>query len=265
MGLKIVYGRAGSGKSTYIFNEISNKIKEKKKVYIITPEQFTFSQEEKLLKTYGRKSVMEAEVISFERMAYRVINKMQKNRQVVLSNTGKTMLLYSLLEKNKNDLVFLGKTRQNALIITNTITELKKHNITQEDIKKSIEKIDDPYLKAKLNDILILYSDFQNNIQNQYIDENDSLTILANLLEESNMFQDSYIYIDEFVGFTPQEYKIIEKLIKCASQVTITICTDTLKKEKYPEADIFYSNKQTAEKLINLKDINIEKSVLVEN
>ena len=42
MSLRIIYGNSGTGKSTYIFNEIAEKIKNKtnKKIYAITPEQF---------------------------------------------------------------------------------------------------------------------------------------------------------------------------------------------------------------------------------
>lgn len=42
------------------------------------------------------------------------------------------------------------------------------------------------------------------------------------------MFNNYLIYIDEFSGFTSQEYEIIKKLIEIAKQVTITICTDEL-------------------------------------
>ena len=42
MEFKLVYGRTGSGKTTYIFDEIKNKIEQKNKIYIIVPEQFSF-------------------------------------------------------------------------------------------------------------------------------------------------------------------------------------------------------------------------------
>ena len=50
MNFKIVYGRSGSGKSKYIYDEINKKIKEnnKNKIYIITPEQFSFTAEKKI-------------------------------------------------------------------------------------------------------------------------------------------------------------------------------------------------------------------------
>ena len=261
MGLKIVYGRAGTGKSTYILKEVKEKIDKNEKVFIITPEQFTYSQEEKLLKYTSKKAVIQAEVISFERMAFRIINEIQGNNKVLLSKTGKAMLVYYLLEKNKDRLTFLGKTKQNTELIINTITELKKHNVSIKDLETAMEQTSEIYLNKKLQDILLLYKEYVNTIEKEFIDENDSLTILADLIEKSTMFKDSYIYIDEFMGFTSQEYKIIEKLVNLGKQVTITICTDELSKNSLPEIDIFYSNKKTAEKLVNLKNIKIEKSV----
>ena len=49
MGLRIIYGKSGSGKSTYCFREIANLIEKEKKIYIITPEQFSFTAEKKLM------------------------------------------------------------------------------------------------------------------------------------------------------------------------------------------------------------------------
>lgn len=72
MGMRLIYGRAGSGKSTFCFNEIKQNINLNNKVYIITPEQFSYSAEKKLLEMMERESVIGVEVISFKRMAERV-------------------------------------------------------------------------------------------------------------------------------------------------------------------------------------------------
>ena len=45
MGLRLVYGKSGTGKSTFIFNEIKEQISGESKIYIITPEQFSFTAE----------------------------------------------------------------------------------------------------------------------------------------------------------------------------------------------------------------------------
>lgn len=91
MSLKIIYGRSGTGKSTYIFNEIAKKIeyKSSKKIYIITPEQFSFTAEKKLMDTVKTKAVIEAEVLTFNRMAYRVIQEKRRANTKQLSSSRK--------------------------------------------------------------------------------------------------------------------------------------------------------------------------------
>lgn len=159
------------------------------------------------------------------------------------------MLVKYILEKNKKDLNFLGKTGDIDLILR-SITEFKKHCVNVEMLEEQIEITEDEYLKLKLKDINTIYKKYEEAILNNYIDEDDILTILASKISKSEIFDDSTIYIDEFSGFTNQEYNIIEEILKKAKQVNITICTDSLRKENQIENDIFYSNKQVSQKLI---------------
>lgn len=158
------------------------------------------------------------------------------------------MLIYNILMNEKKNLKFLGKSDENIELIGTQITEFKKHGISVERFKEEIDNTDDKYLKCKMQDMLLVYEKFQNNLIDKYIDENDVLTILSEKIEETNFFNDTVIYIDEFVGFTKQEYDIIRKLLKLTKQINITVCTDSLILDKSPEVDIFYSNKQTARK-----------------
>ena len=49
MSLRLICGRAGTGKSEFCFNEIIDRLGIEKKIYIITPEQFSYVFEKKLL------------------------------------------------------------------------------------------------------------------------------------------------------------------------------------------------------------------------
>ena len=213
MGLQIIYGRAGTGKSEYCYKEIAKKIKEKNKILIITPEQFSFTAEKKLMEAIDTQAVLNAEVVTFSRMAYRVINEIGGSTVTNLSKCGKAMLIYSILNQNKQNLKFLGKTDENVDMAENAITEFKKHGIRPEQLQEQIEKQDDIYLKNKLQDMYTIYTNFENQISGKYIDETDLLTILAENIDKTDMFKDNIVYIDEFAGFTSQEYEIIKKLM----------------------------------------------------
>lgn len=132
MSLRIVYGVSGTGKSSYIYKEISEKVRENREtnIYIITPEQFSFTAEEKLLIEVGKKAIINAEVLTFNRMAYRVINAEGGRTKTNLSSSGKAMILYNILDKQKKKLNFIGKNDQNIDTVLTQITEFKKHNIT---------------------------------------------------------------------------------------------------------------------------------------
>lgn len=259
MSVRLIYGKSGSGKSEFIFNEIKNLINCGKKIYIITPEQFSFTAEKKLLETLGNKAVLNAEVLTFNRMSYRVASEVGGTAKTSISNPGKAMLIYNILCGKKSKLKFLGKSDENIELIIDQITEFKKHGVMIDDLTKMKDETNDNYLKLKIQDILQVYSDFENKIENRYIDENDNLTNLANQISEVSDFNNTLIYIDEFVGFTKQEYEIIKQLAYVANQVSISICSDSINDSISPESDVFYSNKITISKIFDMvRDYELE-------
>lgn len=268
MGLRFIYGTAGTGKSEFCFNEIKNNIKNKEKIYIITPEQFSYSAEKKLLEEINTNASVNAEVISFNRVANRVFTEVGGANEVLISKSSKAMLIYSILEKEKKNLKFLNSSDDNIDIILKEITEFKKHNITTLNIEEENEKIENPELNQKLNEINLIYKIYEENIKNKFIDEEDILTKLAEKIPESKMFDNSIVYIDEFAGFTKQEYNIVEKILEKAKQVNITICADNLEENTNKESDIFYFNKQFAKLLTDCGqnvDKKQEKTILLKN
>lgn len=258
MELRIIYGTAGTGKSTFCFERAAENCNKNNNTVIITPEQFSFTAETKLMESiYDKtksKATLNAEVITFNRMAYRVLNEVlgNNNSRTTLTKCAKAMLVYSILDKQKNKLNFLGKNLENIDLSINAINEFKQHGITVEHLKEEIEKTEDKYLKSKLEDMNLIYKGFENQIHGKYIDETDLLSLLAENLDKTNMFNDTEFYIDEFSGFTKQEYDIIKKLIQIGKRVNITICSDSLYAGTNPETDIYYSNKLTIAKLFKL-------------
>ena len=209
MSLRIIYGKSGSGKSKFCFDEIAKLVKTEKKIYIITPEQFSFTAEKKLMDAIDTRAIINAEVITISRMAHRVLQELGGNTKTQLTKCGKSMLIYSILNENKSNLKFLSKSDENIDLSMTAITEFKKHGVLPQDLKQEIENTDDKYLKTKLNDMFLIYSNFEQKLQGEYIEDTDLLTILSNIIEDSDIVRDSLIYIDEFSGFTYQKiYKI---------------------------------------------------------
>ena len=124
MGLRLIYGRAGSGKSKYCFDQIKENINSNSPIYIITPEQFSFTAEQKLLETismckdhHSHCSVINAEVITFNRMADRIFNEVGGVNNTHISKAGKSTLISSILKKQKKHLKFLGDTDEFTYVL----------------------------------------------------------------------------------------------------------------------------------------------------
>lgn len=268
MGLRFIYGRAGTGKTTYCFNEIKKGINKNKKIYIITPEQFSYSAEKKLLEILETDASINAEVVSFSRLANRIFTEVGGANDILISKSAKAMLIHSILEKEKKNLKFLGNSKDNIDLVLKEITELKKHNISTEILDNEINNIENIELKEKIKEINNIYKKYENYIKNRFIDEEDILTKLYSKIPQSKVFENSVVYIDEFAGFTKQEYNIVTEIVKKADEVNITVCTDNLEKNTDKENDIFYFNKQFIKLLTECGqnvDEKIEKPIFLKN
>lgn len=262
MSLQLIYGRAGTGKSTVILEQVKNNLHSEVKQYIIIPEQFSYSEEKKLMAELQENSIINAEVITFKRMAERVQTEVAGRTKSLLSKSGKAMIMYSILDKQKDKLQYIKNSSNNIDLGIQTIKDFKKNVIKYQDIEGLIKSVDKPLLKAKLQDVNIIYSEYEKCIQEKFLDEEDKISKLATSLESSTMFDNSDIYIDEFSGFTKQEYQVIAKLLKKARKVRLAICLDELNEKN--KTDIFYFNKSAVEELIDIATecgVEVEKPI----
>ena len=163
MSLRLIYGKSGCGKSEYCFNEIAKNVN-KEKIYMIVPNQMALMAEKRLMEKADNLALVNTEVITFSRMAFRVRNEIGGAKKTNLSKSGKAMLLYDILSKQKDTLNFLGKNAENVDIIGNSITEFKKHRIDIENLKEEANTTTDMYLKLKLNDMITMYEEFEKSI-----------------------------------------------------------------------------------------------------
>ena len=83
-----------------------------------------------------------------------------------------------------------------------------------------ISGVEDLYLKNKLQDMSLIYKEFEDKISESYIEDTDLLTLLAKSLDKVDLVKNSIIYIDEFSGFTYQEYQVIKEFLRLAFYIS---------------------------------------------
>ena len=277
MGLRIVYGRAGSGKSSFCYNEIREKVSGDEKtgdgilkpLLLIVPEQFSLQAEKNLARITGASGIYRAEVLSFRRLAFRVFSEVGGVPRRHLDAAGKSMLLFRILDKLGSELkIFTRAAQRKGFIdtLSDAITEFKRYDISPEELLEASRETDDGLLlKDKLHDLSLIYSEFEKQLHRNYLDADDDLLELYKKLDLSTQYDGAEIWIDEFSGFTPQEYKVIGKLLNKAERITICLCTDYLSSDPNDNAPmVFGPVRKTAEKLLRLakqEGIPVEKPV----
>ena len=265
MGIRFIFGRAGTGKSRFCLEQIKKKIDNNtgdNKLILIVPEQYTFDTEKKFLDIVTEKGFLRGEVLSFKRMAHRVFEECGGRTDIKISDSGRNMLIYKLLRENGDNLQYfnrMSKEQGFSSIVSKSITEFKKYNISSEILGIKEEEIHDEELKKKMNDLKIIYRDFNEVLHKRFIDSDDELTLLARKLSDCNIYDGAEVWIDEFTTFTPQQLEVIKVLAKRAKTVNITLCSDSLSGGREVDyTDIFDAIKNTENAILNMmKEGNI--------
>lgn len=265
MGIRFIFGRAGTGKSRFCLEQIKKKIEnnnDTNKLILIVPEQYTFDTERKFLDIVTEKGFLRGEVLSFKRMAHRVFEECGGRNDVKISDSGRNMLIYKLLKDKGDELQYFNRMSKEhgfSSVVSKIITEFKKYNISTEILGTREEEIHDEELKKKMNDLKIIYHDFNEILHKRFIDSDDELTLLAEKLIECKIYDGSEIWIDEFTTFTPQQLEVIKILAKRAKTVNITLCSDSLGGGSDVDyTDIFDAIRNTENSILNImKEGNI--------
>ena len=115
------------------------------------------------------------------------------------------------------------------------------------------DEIKDENLKNKIEDLKLIYSKFDNFIEDKFIDSDDDLTLLAKKLVDCDIYNGAEIWIDEFTTFTPQQLEVIRILAKKAKTVNITLCSDSLGVDRDKDyTDVFDVIKNTEGSILKI-------------
>lgn len=255
MSLQLICGRSHSGKSTYILDVIENLIKQNQKIVLIVPEQFNHIAEKRLLKRVGHILDNSVEITSFNRLAQRTRDMAGDMRKDIITPTGKSLVMTEAISMSDLE-YYKGISNEPGFTDTciNCISEFKKYSVDTGLLDAVSQKVDNTVLKYKLNDLNKIYKNYELLIGDKYIDTDDILDILYNLLVNNNFYNDTVFLFDEFSTFIPQEEKIISALVKKSKNVYMTLCMD-----KDLTKDLFLPTCSTYNKLVDMcKDNHYE-------
>lgn len=266
MSLQLFLGGSGSGKSYQLYQEVINQsLREQATDFlVIVPEQFTLQTQKDIVSMHPNHGVMNVDILSFLRFAYRVFDELGGNEYPILEDTGKSMVMRKVVADKKSELLLFGTNIKKIGFINelkSLMSEFYQYNIGPKDIEELIKASSGKnLLKAKLRDILTVYEGFQSFMKERFITAEEILTALNEIIDRSQWLKNSVICLDGFTGFTPCQYLLLEKMMRYAKKVMVTVTIDPrvdyLKGSG--EHQLFGLSVKTINKLYKLaKDTNI--------
>jgi len=280
MGVRFILGRAGTGKSGRSIDEIIEKSISNPQgplIFYLVPDQMTFEQEYTLFKDQDLQGSIRTQVVSFSRLAWRILQETGGAVRQFISSVGIQMVLRKIIEEKQGDwLVFQKAMEKQGFLdqLENIITEFKRYEITPEILRLQQDHLNqyvhkepgEVALANKLEDLIYIYEKLMQSLQDNYIDSEDQLQLLAEKINDTDFLNDAEVYIDGFHNFTPIELSVIETLMKKCKQVTVLLTVDQPTEEK-SDLDLFYKTSETYHTLQSIaqeNNINIEETITLQ-
>ncbi|MBE5937599.1 MAG: hypothetical protein E7265_06170 [Lachnospiraceae bacterium] len=264
MALHIVTGGAGAGKTYYMYEKILRQsVEENHRDYlIIVPEQFTMQTQKDIVMMSKAKGIMNIDVLSFMRLAYRVLEKTPALSKPVLEDEGKGMIIRRILKEHQEEwTTFGGNIKRPGFVeeIKSIITEFLQYRVDDRMLDNLGENISErPMLSHKLNDLQLVYKYYKEYMEERYISAEELLELLVKYSEESELLRDSIVCIDGFTGLTPVQYVFLGKLLNVCKEVyiTVTIEDDIPLVGKSEPFELFHMSKSYIDKICRAADDN---------
>ena len=268
MALQLILGGSGSGKTTYLYDEVIRLSMEhpQEQYFLIVPEQFTMQTQKDIVTRHPNHGTMNIDIVSFARLAYRIFEELAVEQLSVLDDMGKSMVLRKVAAAQKRQLVlFGGQLSKPGFVgqLKSMLSEFYQYGITPEALREMAPSARSPLLRQKLEDLALVEQSFQEYIEGHYITTEQVLDVLCRLIPESGLIRNSVIALDGYTGFTPVQYRLTELFLVYAKQVYVTVTADEAAGiyGKMGIQNLFYMSRQMAVRLSEIAEKNQVKKL----
>lgn len=233
--LNIFYGRENLDKEKFIYDNIGGR------ALLVVPDQFTLEAERELIAHSGAKALMDVEVLSLSRLGYRLLEELGGSKRTFIDKYGRHMILSSIAAEEREKLqVFKGLEEKNSFIelVNNFISEMKQFNCGADELAEIARSVPDgSYTQRKLEDLYLLYSEYEAAIRGKYTDSEDYIDLFLGKISRSELVAGNHIWIYRFDSFAPKALSVIGELMQYAADVNLVLTYDD--KREARDADLF--------------------------
>jgi ATP-dependent helicase/nuclease subunit B len=237
--VRFLLGPAGSGKTFRCLNEIRAALAQAPDgppLILLAPKQATFQLERQLLADGGISGFARLQILSFDRLAQFIFEKLNLAPPQLLSAEGRLMVLRALLRQHDGELKLFNRSARRAGFAQELgalLAELQQHQLGPAKLRAlaANEKLRRE-LRDKLADLALLSEKYAGWLrQHDLQDANNLLDIAAGKLRQkfqtpNSKLQISGLWLDGFAEMTPQEMDLLTAAIPFCKEATLAFCLE---------------------------------------
>jgi len=242
-----VIGRAGPEKTFRCIEAIRRRLVdgaiEGPRLLLLVPEQASLQMERALVQPGGTLdsgalpedralfAAHRAEVLSFRRLAYRIMESAAAPVRPALSETARAMVLRHLFLQHRRRLRYYGCAQHVGGLfgrLGDAIAELMEESVSPASLSAVLEGINDghPAQTAKLHDVHLLYLAYLDYLAVGYVDPSKQLEQARSLLPRCAWLTDAELWVDGFASLSGEESRMLVALSRMCSRVEVTAMFD---------------------------------------
>ena len=230
--IKFVLGGSGCGKTSHLLEDMKRTseerlISDKGLLCYLVPEQFSLHSEKLLLS--DKEAVTDIQVLSFNRLAYRLFASIGGPPGKLVGEIGKQMLVRKVLADLEGELVFYKSAISKPGFVSEVAALLEglgEFKVTASELRTRA-KDSSPHFRAKLNDTALILETFKNETRENYLIGDEIPELLCKKLENYvnrplPLLDGACFWLDGFSGFTLWELQIIREIMKRAKKMVVS-------------------------------------------
>ena len=258
--IRFYLGPSGSGKSFRLFSDLirESDADPGRNCFVIVPEQFSLSVQKELIRLHPRHGIMNVDVLSFHRLAFRIFDETGIDPGKILDENGKNLLLCRIMQEVGDDLPHLASLLRRpdaADGIRSVLSEFMQYNTSAEDLLSEGGRLP-MQLRGKLSDIAKIEALYREAIEGTYLNTDEVPLLLADAVPRSRLLEGSLIVFDGFTGFTPVQLPVLRALMEHADALyfTSTVEADADLSAPWSENDLFAMGRSMIRDILRLSE-----------
>lgn len=234
--VRFILGRAGSGKTTAIVDEIARMLAADplgEPIYVLVPDQATLLYERLIAENAPNGGYLRVRVTTFRNVIEMLLNESGGEAIPEVTPVGRRILIGRLLRRLEPQLTFYRSTaRQPGLAgrLDEAFAELENSDADEasiDDLAARVER-DHPQspLPAKLRDIRLLFREYETLLGSDRLDPRRRLKKALDAIDRCPSVPRATLFVDAFYDFTRPERQLLYRIAAAGCPTTIALDVD---------------------------------------